>query len=759
MTRDEIMKALAAAPTLGEQISLVAALDEHDTTMRREAASKRDLDWAGTVVDTTLHNRPRTLDRHTAATDWLGDVHVQGAETMHQAMTASAAVWWSKLPQFVKDDAEEFTIQARAMARRTASKYGEIAEEARDTYLNYVAFLNREVLAASGLDQIQQEVDSFENTKTTPLPTDVFDTFQPPIHPINQGVDGSQTNSLAPGAEEALSEAGSGGGGGGRPSMHEEGQDPVSQPYYPPASAKEGSLSVVAGMMERARDNAARQGHILTFTSAGPNDAWVGTCDGCRGAVHVSTAGVTDHLGGNCNNRHHAVLGSQASVAIGYTYNLDDFRREAAKEKDGKGEEEGDNLPFEGAAEPFGGVKKKEAASGLPQVQQTEDSFENPAAKPLPLDTMFPIVQDWPETNTAEVLDQGGMDTGPTNRPRQAVRKQADMYGASDTPHAVPGGETPVANSPATTPPNANGGDYDKGVAEGRADAAAGEAPSFSDASSHVSDYVRGYTEGFGSAEPSGPPQDVPASMGGDSGQAQNFAETQARQEKPLNMAASKISVSASLVSGDFSKDEDFQRGYRYASTWTKDTPLVAVGSAGEEAGIYAGITDNPAMQRRWVAAHRKGLKEHPELRNRLVEHRSLTAGLTKGDKDLSARVKGLYVQAATSLDLDTFGPSTTPDPKGSTPSEGPGTIPVLRDAPGTPAAPGGASPYNGTEPYGTSVVPNPSIQDLTADVQAPASPDAVNMTGDSSLLSKNPQAMAFRKAVQARKLALRKAK
>lgn len=754
MTRDEIIQALSTAPTLRDQISLVAKLDEHDAGVKATAAQARDVDWAGTVVNETLFSRPNTLDRHTAASDWIAEAETSGGENVHQAMVAEAAAWWSKLHPMVKADAGEFTTQAQGMARRTASVYGEAAQEAREAFLQYVAFLNREVLAASGLPQIQQVVDSLENPKPTDLPADVFDTFQPPVHPLNAGVDGQQTNSLAPGAEEAMAEGGGQGGGVGRPSEHDEGQGPVSEPYYPPASAKQGSLTVTADMLHRARENAARQGHAVNFIqSEGANDGWYGTCDGCNGSILVNASGVNNHLGERCNNRMHAVLGSQASVAIGYAYNLDDFKREAAKEtREDDDKEEGSDLPFEGAAEPFGGVKK-DAASGLQQVQQQTDVHDQPSATPLPQEPMFPIVQPWPETSTLQVLDMGGEDTGPTNRPRQAVRKQADMYGASDSPHAGPGTETPVANSPATTPPKANGGNYDKGVAEGKADAAAQAAPSFADASSHASDYVRGYTDGFGAGQPSPGAQAVPGSMGGDNGQAQNFAETQARQEQPLNMQ-SKLTVSAKMLSKDVSKDEDFQRGYRYARAWSPGDRIAAIGSNAEEAGIYAGITDAPMLQRGWVIEHRALAKEFPELGQRLANHREVTKAYRKANPN--CRVAGLYVRAATSLDLDTMAPSTTPDPNGATPSEGPGTIPILRGAPGTPAAPGGASPYNGAEPMGQSVVPNPSIQDVSSEVETPQSPDAVNVTGDSPLVNSSPQAMAFRKTVQAAKLARR---
>jgi hypothetical protein len=694
VTRDEIIQALASAPTWDEQLRLVAALDASDDAMRTTASADSSLDWADTVVRQTLAPA-RTLDRHTAFSDWLGEMETTPGNH-HQAIIAEASLWFQRLDSDVKADAHEYSEQARGIARRTAGKYGEAAEEAAQSFVAYAAFLNRQVLAASGLPQVEQLVDAQENPAQTPLPQDVFDNFADPVHPINQGIDGTQTNSLAPGAQEAVSGAGAG-GGGGRPSEHEEGQAPTSDPVYMPSSGRTGSL-------------------------------------------------ITDMVG-------------SPSVAIGYTANLNDF----LAAEDATDDEEDDGKPFKGAAEPFGkktsakaggadpfgrgdraarGGVSKQAASGLPQVQQTVDSQENPAPTRLPVEPMWPIDQPWPEQDAG---------TGQPSR-HDAVRKQADMFNGGDSPHAVPGGETPVANSPATTPPNANSGDFDKGVAEGRADAGAGEAPSFADASSHVSDYVRGYTQGFGEGgqQPITTP-DVPASMGGDSGQAENAARVEQSVEKPLVMAG--LTVSASLITKDVSGDEDFKRGYRYARSWRPGVDIVSTGSLGEEAGIYAGVTDNTPHQATWVSEHRALAAQFPELGERIQRHKRVTAQLQETREDVL--VKGLYVQSATSLDLDTMAPGASADPNGSTPFEGPGTVPILRDAPGSPAAPGGASPYNGAEPFSEPVVPNPAIQDLTTQPQA-SPQDKLDVSSDNNSMGKSPQTMAFRRRVQAAKLAKR---
>lgn len=810
MTRDQIMQRLASAQSWDEQMQLVAELDALDVEARKTAQAERSLDWAETTVRQTLAPG-RTLDRHTASSDWLAEADTDPGENHHHAVIAEASVWFSRLDPDVKADAGEFVEQAKGIARRTAGKYGAQADAAADAFLQYVAFLNRQVLAASGLPQVQQRVDSFENDAPTPLPTDVFDNFAPPIHPINQGVDGTQTNSLAPGAEEAMAE--NNGGPVGRPSEHDETGEPVSEPQFMPPSARQGSHKH-AGALERAKDMTARKGHNMRWTAmSGPDDPWMGRCQGCGASVGVTTAGIAHGSTAHdlaCTNRSHGMLDAP-SVAIGYHMNMDDFlRAEAAKQGsaggrpfvrkaereggDDDGSMPGGDIPISNPHDPDndgdddstprgdtdhdyfdqGGNPRpnrrpahgarKNAASGLDQVQQTVDSFENPKPTSLPMDTMFPIVQPWAEEEAS--YDKGGesQSGGGTGRPsahneRAASRRTADMYGGGDSPHQVPGGETPVANSPATTPPRAGDGDFNKGVAQGQADAAAGDRPSFADNSSAVSDFVRGYVQGYGTGQPSANPQDVPGSMGGDNGQGRNFAEIQQRQQPMLNMASKGLTVSAALVTKDVSSDADFQRGYRYARAWKPGEQVVALGSTGEEAGIYAGITDNPRAQGAWRKVHARLGKEHPELNKRMREHQKLGRLLHEAGHQVS---RGMYVQAATSLDLDTMSPVTTPDPQGATPSEGPGTVPPLRGAPGTPAAPGGPAPYNGAEPLGQPVVPDPLMAEPEPGgipMLRPHSPDAVNMTGDSSLLSKSPQTMAFRKRVQAAKLALRQKK
>lgn len=938
-TRDELLHALASARTLQEQVELAAELDSFDQRRTASLAAERSVDWAETAVRQTF-TPVRVHEHHTAATDWLAQADLSGGDP-HQKIMAEAAVWFNKLHPAVKADAEEFVEQARGMARRTASRHGEAAPSAERSFMEYVAFLNRQVLAASGLDQVQQLVDSFEKPKPTQLPTDVFDNFAPPVHPINEGVTGTEQNSLAPGAQEAMSE---GGTPAGRPSEHDEGGE-YEGPQHGTAEPRSAALA-------RANQVTASRGHDMHWQQV-PGGGWHGSCHGCGSSLSVIASGQVEGTAHQvpCGHRAHGSLG-EPTLAIGYKFNLDDFLRAQAgsaerdykfgedpssapngsaddaheeqeagysqgtpdfgytdwlkgkqgsreaggvapfvreaerdrlddREEDTRAKDEdhdeddewypprtplddreedtrrqgskkdpdndrdddstdkgdtdddresvwfpdkpgksavrhtapggGEHAPYSirkvdggyavfndkgerkneepkthtearqfqkalyanvpGAAEE---AKKHEAASSLPQIQQVVDVHDQPAPTSLPTDVMFPIDQPWPEHTSEEYLGQGGQDTGPTNRPRQAARKQADMFGAGDTPHAVPGGS--AITGPEDNPPARPGSHvYTKGFSDGQSDANSGQRPAFADNSSGASQYVKGYVEGFNSSvQQGGGAQDVPVSMGGDNGQAVNSGSARTHEEQPLQMGAAhktadgvseeSMRVSASMLSKDVSGDEDFQRGYRWARQWRDGQQIVGLGSKGEEAGIYAGITDNPAQQTSFLKSHQAMAREFPELVERLRSHEEVTRRFAARNPE--TLTKGLYVQAGTSTDLDTMSPAASPDPNGSTPMMGPGSVPPLRDAPGTPAAPGGASPYNGAEPMGAPVAPDPVLNGATP--AAPSTPDSVNMAGDSSLSGSSPkmvatklspQALAFRKRVQQNKLALRRTK
>jgi hypothetical protein len=676
--RATLVAAISNANSLAEQAVLIGQLTAFDEGLRRQAAMDRELGFANEVVARTL-TPVRTHEMSTTATDWLGTVDTSG-QNYHEAMVAEAAVWYQGVPDFVRAEPAELAEQARGMARRHAGKYGEKANEAAQAFLTYVGFLHSRT-GASGLPQIDQTVDPHDNPSPTPMPTDTFDNFAPEVHPLNGPAEsqGAQSSERAPLIQEIM---GQGGGMGApeEPNEHATGDD-FSHGYSEVPPGEPGTLRT------SALDDSFQDG---------------------------------------------------PSVALHYAYNMDDFREMQAQASR---------------------LDPTQAASSLPQIQQVTDVHDAPAATPLPTDVMFPLVgEQAPDDDKSEspmhpearrrayvarlLARKPGTWSPAECREVQAylsatsgLAKQADQWSA---PHEVPGGESGVANSPETTPQAANG-PYGQGLKDGQADAASGEAPTFSDASSAVSPYVKGYSEGYSGSGPAQGPQDVPASMGGDSGQAQNAQEAQQQAQVAKASKAPRLTVSAALVVEQAAKNADFVKGYRFARRWTASKHLVSVGSPEFESGLYAGITDNPAQQRAWVETHRRLARQDSMqfLKRRMVEHTKFTRRFASRHPD--ALIKGIYVQAATSTDLDTTGPGVSPDRGGATPINGPGTVPPLMG--GTdPARPGGPAPYNGAEPFGAGpVAPDPVVGPSQDGGQAsPIEPGA------------NTQAIAFRTKVQA---------
>jgi hypothetical protein len=162
--------------------------------------------------------------------------------------------------------------------------------------------------------------------------------------------------------------------------------------------------------------------------------------------------------------------------------------------------------------------------------------------------------------------------------------------------------------------------------------------------------------------------------------------------------------------------------------------PLVKKGSALFEAGLYAGITDQPSKQREWLAEHSRFASSHPELARRIELHGSFTRKHARAHR---LKAQGVYVRrAGTSTDLITDGPGTSPDPMGSTPLNGPGAPPPMGGL-SNPAVPGGAPPYQGAPPLpGGPVVPD----DVMGQPQQPPQPNGPTVQTFSGMHPENVQ-------------------
>jgi hypothetical protein len=249
------------------------------------------------------------------------------------------------------------------------------------------------------------------------------------------------------------------------------------------------------------------------------------------------------------------------------------------------------------------------------------------------------------------------------------------------------------------------------------------------------------------------------------------------------------LRVSAAFVTREAVAEPDFVKAYRFAARWADGMPLVRRGSAAFEAGLYAGIADRPSIQGAWLSAHSRQAARYPEMGERIESHASFSRKAAAGMPN-RYRVSGTgyYLvrkavprkTAATSVDLITDGPGTSPDPMGSTPLNGPGQPPPMGGQE-DPAASGGPPPYQTVEPAGHGPV---APDDVLGAPQGPVSesgpftqtysgrhpgnidlaPVAPNLAGGAGYSNtdanqgnpghmdphKQQQAMAFRRTVQA---------
>jgi hypothetical protein len=767
--RAEIVNRITKAGSLQEQAALVSELDAYDRGLAQRQADARSIDLTDTIVRQTL-TPVAVHERSTIATDWLGQIEASSGEGSSNEIIAEAAMWYRRTSPEVRADGDEFMEQARGVARRTASKFGDQAQGLEQQFLEYVAFLNRQ--AASGLPQVQQLVDSHESPAQTPLNTETFDNFAPEVHPINQGVSGTETSERAPLLQEIEGEGGQG-GGQGEPARHDTAPQPYSYAEVPPQAPEQ--------MTSRS-------------SLAEPEEDYF-----------------------------------RPSVALGHYATLDDFRE--------------------------GGRLHSEAASGLPQVEQTVDAItEQPAPTPLPEEVAFP----W-DLEEAQPIDERS-DKKAAREQRAAyvaglitrdpaslsdierkeilaftapVTKTADQW-TSGAPQPT---QTPVANNPGTTPEGTSGS-FSEGYAEGQSDRRNGDAPTFADDSSSAPDYVRGHSEGYGDAaraeQPTGqlPPgaggreefrptgsQKTAAKLtcdncgetknhwemsqrGGTTGAGQwGNTQTLCRTCKPVTQEgyerSASLQVSASFTSPVEQADPDFAKGYKYATKWAPGKPLVTRGSAAFEAGLYAGMSDNPERQGEWTRLHREAAAKYQDraFLNRLSLHREFSKKVAKGLDGF--RVQGAYLRpveaatypsaaeaeaaanqsnedrsntlvtcqgcggrgcascknsgyqpktAATTTDLDTYGPASSPNATGETPINGPGTPPLLQGGV-DPARPGGPAPYNGAEPFGV-----PAVSKAAPGAGGPSAVDSTpgGPVDQAAMQRLSPQSLAFRKTVQA---------
>jgi hypothetical protein len=105
------------------------------------------------ALDLTVHEAVEivpqgTHELHTSATDWLVGMSTTAASATEaeHALIAEASLWFERVPAIVKEDPDEYLTQAKGLAKRIASQYGEAADAAADAFMREAARLYRQGL-------------------------------------------------------------------------------------------------------------------------------------------------------------------------------------------------------------------------------------------------------------------------------------------------------------------------------------------------------------------------------------------------------------------------------------------------------------------------------------------------------------------------------------------------------------------------------------------------------------------------------------
>lgn len=328
--RADLVSKIASAATLSDRVAAVQALDAFDRGAIEREAIRSEIDLANTGLAESRRTVVTASGQGTLESDWLTEYNPGTDLAQARAsLRAEAGLWFERTAAVVKADPMEFGEQAEGFVRHHASAYGADADALTAETLTYVGFLWRQ--AASGLPQIQQTVDSHDNPAPTPLPEDVFDNFAPPVAPENEGVVGTETSERAPQMQDARANAAAQ-GQAEQPSFHSEGPDYSGSYSDVPAGGDMNAASGPLAPMEDAdQDLSGWTREASLFDDFRP-------VDGLDEPIYTTTA------------------------AVNHTETL----------------------------EQVWARMDKEAASGLPQIQQTVDAEENPAPTPLPQSIMFP---------------------------------------------------------------------------------------------------------------------------------------------------------------------------------------------------------------------------------------------------------------------------------------------------------------------------------------------------------------------------------
>lgn len=187
----QLLRRASVAPTLAEQQDCMVEVERLKTAQLAHYDADRALDL--TIKESAEIIPHGNHELTSGQSDWLldGGLSATASTTTEaeHALVTEAALWFERVPDYVKVDPAEFGVQAHNLARRTASQYGDHAEAAQAAFQREAERLWRQARKTGSLKTaaLLPNLDGYGHTEDPRYdPPHSFETAPP--RPDNQDV-------------------------------------------------------------------------------------------------------------------------------------------------------------------------------------------------------------------------------------------------------------------------------------------------------------------------------------------------------------------------------------------------------------------------------------------------------------------------------------------------------------------------------------------------------------------------------------------
>lgn len=367
-----LQRQAANATSLSEQVELIRQAE----LLKNEALEERTANWSAedakindVLVPGFVH------ERHTAATDWITDLDTSfDPREASNRMVAEATLWFGRVSDDVKSYGDEYAEQARNLARRLAGQFGDGAEVAERAFLDETARLRTQAVKTG----LVKEAGDYDSGAMNPDETGDYALG----NPVDSNAPGVKTSALSR-PEEA-------------------------------STARERMIVRQASFVDELYESlhtAGSQPHEGTPPDSLTSGLPTGATDSNRGPVMQELA--------NPNPSQDVVPVNDPGLQNNQPFPVSGNRKESRMHVTCP------NCHGQGKV-----AVRKEAASGLPQIDQIVDPHDAPSQTPYPDEVAFPWglnpaqqVQQHVQEGEQQIAERN--QRSPLASGAQSVRRQA----------------------------------------------------------------------------------------------------------------------------------------------------------------------------------------------------------------------------------------------------------------------------------------------------------------------------------------------